>query len=115
MFNLPTKLAATWGALTTAGALSLAVASPAHAYDFTFEVCDAHAGVVTGTPTSCPFADNVAAAYLNGGSPLIAYSPVMNAWYQMICSADYTAHMSYGGTRLAALCQGGNNANVIVF
>ena len=115
MFNLSSKVTAACGALITAGALSVALPSPAHAYDFTFEVCDGHAGVVTGTPTSCPFADNVAAAYLNGGSPLIAYSPVMNAWYQMWCSANYTAHLSYGGTRLAALCQGGNNANVIVF
>ena len=75
MFNLPTKIAAACGALITAGGVGLALASPAHAYDFTFEVCDGHAGVVTGTPTSCPFAHNVAAAYLFGDGDLSWVSP----------------------------------------
>ena len=43
MFNLPNKIAAACGALITAGGVGLALASPAHAYDFTFEVCDGHA------------------------------------------------------------------------
>ena len=119
MFNLPTKIAAACGALTTAGAVSVALASPASAYysgGFLWRTCDSHAGVVVGTPTSCPFAHNVADAYLFGGDLTHVWSPVTLRSYDMSdCTSGYVAHMSYGGTRIVTLCQGGDDANVIVY
>ena len=78
MFNLPTKIAAACAALSTAGGVGLALASPASAYygdDFLWLTCDSHSGIVVGTPTSCPFAHNVAAAYLFGDGDLSWVSP----------------------------------------
>jgi hypothetical protein len=31
------------------------------------------------------------------------------------CDSNYVAHLASGGPRLAALCQGGDDANVIVY
>jgi hypothetical protein len=107
-------------AAAAAGAAGVALASPASAYysdGFLWRTCDSHAGVVVGTPTSCPFAHNVAAAYLFGDGDLSwVWSPVTLKHYDMThCDSNYVAHLASGGTRLAALCQGGDDANVIVY
>jgi hypothetical protein len=31
------------------------------------------------------------------------------------CTSGYVAYMAYGGTKIVSLCQGGNDANVIVY
>ena len=106
-------------AAAAAGAAGVALASPASAYysdGFLWRTCDSHAGVVVGTPTSCPFAHNVADAYLFGGDLTHVWSPVTLRSYDMSdCTSGYVAHMSYGGTRIVTLCQGGDDANVIVY
>jgi hypothetical protein len=103
------------GAALTVG--GLAGISPAHA-DFVFNVCGSGLdGVVAGTPTSCPFADNVRASYFSYGGPMVqAWSPVTEQYYMMDCSnGNYIAHLAYGGTHPAVLCTGGNDAAVVVF
>jgi hypothetical protein len=100
--------------LAAAMGIALFPAAPAHA-DFLWWTCDSHAGVVVDTPTSCPFAHNVAQAYLNGGSMDNIWSPVTLRYYDMDCTSGYVAHLARGGTRLTALCQGGTDANVIVY
>lgn len=58
-----------------------------------------------GTATTCPFAENVRAAYeeeIGSGSGVVyAYSPVTEKLYEMDCTAG-TPHV----------CTGGNNASV---
>jgi hypothetical protein len=104
-------------ALAVTLGLAVAPAAPAHANyaDFLWVTCDSHAGLVVGTPTSCGFAHNVADRYLHGGPMVDIWSPATQLYYDMACSSGYVAHMAYGGTRLVALCQGGNDANVIVY
>jgi hypothetical protein len=103
------------GAALTVG--GLAGISPAHA-DFLWAACgDQHSGVVVNTPTSCPFAHNVANAYLyRAGNLTNVWSPVTGRSYDMsYCTSGYVAYMAYGGTKIVSLCQGGNDANVIVY
>jgi hypothetical protein len=74
-------------------------------------------GVVAGTPTSCPFADNVRQSYLNYGGPVVgAYSPVTNQIYAMDCShRNFIAHLSNGTSHPGVLCTGGNDAAVVIW
>lgn len=56
--------------------------------------------------TTCPFAQNVADAYLSeggGNRSVSAYSPITNQWYTMSCTAGVTT-----------VCKGGNNAVVYI-
>jgi hypothetical protein len=90
--------------------------APAHA-DESFFVCPPsyHSGIAT-LVTSCPFAENVRAAYLTQGGPIVvAYSPVTGMAYTMQCAGGFIAHL-YDGTIVPSMrCAGGNNAVVIVF
>lgn len=62
-------------------------------------------GVWVGPSTSCAFAANVAAVYLdNPSSSIEAYSSVTNQWYTMSCSSG-SPHV----------CTGGNNASVYFY
>ena len=89
----------------------------AHA-DFVFDVCPSGMdGVVAGTPTSCPFADNVRANYFRYGGPHVgAYSPVTGENYSMDCvDTNFIAHLSDGETHPGVLCTGGNDAAVVIW
>lgn len=101
-----------------AAALVLNPPAPAHA-DFVFEVCPSGMdGVVAGTPTSCPFADNVRANYFRyGGTSVIgAYSPVTDVIYPMDCSSgSFIAELSSGAMHPGVLCTGGNGAAVVIW
>ena len=62
--------------------------------------------VSAGANTSCPFALNVAAAYLNQGGgtqSVVVYSPVTGQNYTMNCVAG-----------VPSVCSGGNNAVVYI-
>lgn len=101
--------------IAAAAAVAAGVAVPAQAHAATFDICPSgRAGVVSGTPTSCPFADNVRIAWFSQrGNPVIAFSPVMNAWYSMSCerSVETVGGMTVNGWT----CYGGNNAEVVIW
>ncbi|MDI3312953.1 MAG: hypothetical protein QJR12_01305 [Mycobacterium sp.] len=102
-------------AALAAGAVALATHANA---DFVFDICPSGMdGVVAGTPTSCPFADNVRENYFRYGGPLIeAYSPVTGEIYAMDCSdAHFIARLSDGETHPGVLCTGGNDAAVVIW
>jgi hypothetical protein len=83
-----------------------------------FAVCPSgHDGVVSGTPTSCAFADNVRRAYYNQGQPdsLVAYSPVTDESYLMQCFGPYRATFTNGDAQDVVKCVGGNDAEVVVW
>lgn len=90
---------------------------PAVAHADIFNVCGSgRDGVIVGTPTSCPFADNVRIAWITQpGNPVIAYSPVTNAYYSMTCFNSLATPFIDGITRNAVHCFGGNNAEVVVW
>ena len=105
------------GLAAGAVALGLAAAGPAHA-DFIFDTCPSGMdGVVTATPTSCPFADNVRRGYFTqGSSDVIAWSPVTGNWYDMDCSnTNFVAHLGNGRSHPGVLCTGGIDAAVVVW
>jgi hypothetical protein len=87
----------------------------AHAEDVVFIPCaDGHSGIATSV-TSCPFAENLRAAYLTQGGPdVIAYSPVTGMYYNMLCSGGYIAQLP-GRAVTSVRCQGGDNAVVVLF
>lgn len=92
--------------------LAVAVAPQAHAY--LFAVCPSGLSGIATTVTSCPFADNVRAAFFASPSTRItAYSPVTGGVYYMSCYPNMTVTLNTG-TRLAVECDGGNDA-VVVF
>jgi hypothetical protein len=63
---------------------------------------DCGSGLTAGANTSCPFAENVRAAYNRSGSSVLSVeSPVTGQTYRMFCTAG-AAHV----------CTGGNNASV---
>jgi hypothetical protein len=99
------------------GSLAMGVAPHAKA-DFVFDMCPSGmVGGVAGTPTSCPFADNVRRSYFANGGPFIeAYSPVTDESYVMDCTdAHFIAHLSDGETHPGVLCTGGNDAAVVIW
>lgn len=105
--------AAGWisGALTVGGIMGMA---RAHA-DGVFDICPSrHTGVVEGTPTSCPFADNVRSAWFSQpGNPVLVYSPVTGRIYSMTCVAS---NETVGGIRVGGwTCYGGNDAEVVIW
>jgi len=96
---------------------SVAIPAIAHA-DFTFNICPSGvSGVVAGTPTSCPFADNVRSAYFGQGSTsVLAYSPVTGGTYVMDCSnRNFNANFTSGVHHPAVLCTGGIGAAVVIW
>lgn len=101
----------------TAGIMS-SPPPPAHA-DFIFNICPgAQAGVVEGTPTSCGFANNVAAIYwASGGATVLrdVYSPATGQFYTMTCFGSYLATFFGGGRRMTTRCVGGDDAEVVVW
>lgn len=91
--------------LLLAAPLTLAavtLAAPAHADVWDFDTCPSgHEGVVDGSPTTCPFAENVRDAwYADGqplGSPFVAYSPVTGGRYVMTCYGKDATDFGSGG------------------
>lgn len=77
--------------------------APQHAPVYGTRSCDT--GLSVGPHTTCPFAENVRAAFeSNGPGALDVYSPVTRQTYPMSCS---------GGS--PAVCTGGNEAAVYVY
>jgi hypothetical protein len=98
-------------------AASVTIVAPVAKADGIFTICPSGVSGVATTVTSCAFADNVRSTWIrSGGSSLIqAYSPVTNTYYEMQCSADFTATLNSGRTVQAIRCSGGNNAVVIAW
>ena len=99
--------------IVTVAASTLAVAPIAYA-DGVFDICPSgHTGVMSGTPTSCAFADNVHDAWNSQQSnPVNAYSPVTGQYYSMTC---VPRHLTVSDIHVDGWdCYGGNNA-VVVF
>ena len=95
-------------------AVGLALAGPAHA-DGVFDICPSgHTGVMSGTPTSCAFADNVHDAWHSQQSnPVTAYSPVTGQYYTMTC---VPGNSTVSGIHVDGwTCYGGNNAQVVLW
>jgi hypothetical protein len=92
-------------------------AASAHADDFI--ICPSGLSGVATSATSCPFADNVRAAYFGQGGGLVyAYSPVTNRIYAMYCITGYVAHFTNGApARVSVNCYGGDNgtAEVVIW
>ena len=103
-------------AVAVATGIAVSPAGPANA-EATFDMCPSGlSGVVSGTPTSCPFADNVESAFFSsGGNHVVAYSPVTHLWYPMTCMPGYIAHFADGESRVATECFGGIGAAVVVW
>lgn len=100
----------------TAQALPPPVTVTAPPPNFTFLVCpDGRTGVATNV-TSCEFALNVHKSYLSqGGTTVVAYSPVTGDSYVMECHGGITSHLNNGLTVDSVRCVGGNNAVVILW
>jgi len=95
-------------------AVGLPLAGQAHA-DGVFNICPSgHDGVMSGTPTTCAFADNVHDAWLSQrGNPVIAYSPVTGQFYSMTC---VPGQATVSGIHVDGwICLGGNNAQVVLW
>lgn len=107
-------LTAAAAGIVTVAATALAVAPIAHA-DGVFDICPSgHTGVMSGTPTSCPFADNVHDAWNSQQSnPVNAYSPVTGQYYTMTCvpGEATVSRIHVEGW----ICYGGNNAQVVLW
>jgi hypothetical protein len=100
------------GAALTVG--GLAGIGPAHAASFA--ICPSHhAGVIDGTPTSCPFADNIRAGwYANAGvNPFLVYSPVTEESYPVACvaSVENVSGVVINGWT----CYGGHDAEAVIW
>ena len=104
----------------------LGMAAPAHA-DTNFVGCAAtfynaeypQSGVGTGSPTSCPFAENVRYNYVIRPTrgvvvTIPAYSPVTGQVYYMTCFPG-TAFLVDGTSHVSVECRGGNDAVVVLF
>ena len=95
-------------------AVGLALAGPAHA-DGVFVICPSgHTGVMSGTPTTCAFADNLHDAWHSQQSnPVTAYSPVTGQYYTMTC---VPGEATVSGIHVDGwTCYGGNNAQVVLW
>ena len=108
-------------ALATAVGIGLTGAiageAPAKA-DFIFDICPSGMdGVVSGTPTSCPFADSVRRGYFTQRDTwVVAYSPVTGGVYTMDCSYNnFVATLSNGRSHPGVLCTGGIGAAVVIW
>ena len=73
---------------------AITLAAPAHADNWTFDICPSgHEGVGEGSPTTCPFAENVHNAWYAAGQPLGSpfgpvWSPVTVGHYTMECNGE---------------------------
>ncbi|HYO04246.1 MAG TPA: hypothetical protein VET27_21205 [Mycobacterium sp.] len=78
-----------------------------------FDICPSgHTGVMSGTPTSCAFADNVHDASQRG-NPVTAYSPVTGQIYSVTC---LPGEATVSGIHVDGwTCYGGNNAEVVLW
>ncbi|OBH71248.1 hypothetical protein A5682_08915 [Mycobacterium mantenii] len=86
-----------------------------HADTFMFIMCPSGRDGIASPVTSCPFADMVRLAYLTQpGNVVTAYSPVTDEDYEMTCH-PITAHFTNGMTVDAQECEGGNDADVVVW
>jgi hypothetical protein len=100
------------GAALAAGAL----VGPGTANAEVFDICPSqHTGVIDGTPTSCPFADNIRSAWYahSGVNPFIAYSPVTGQAYAVACTAS-VENVS-GVTINGWNCFGGIGAEAVIW
>jgi len=98
----------------TVATTTLAVAPIALA-DGMFDICPSgHTGVMSGTPTSCAFADNVHDAWNSQQSnPVYAYSPVTGQTYTMNC---VPGEATVGRIQVDGwICYGGKNAQVVLW
>lgn len=105
-------------AVPPAFVIGAVVVAPHATADFVFDMCPSGMdGVVSGTPTSCAFADNVRRSYFGGGGPIVgAYSPITGQGYVMDCGhTNFIAHLSNGETHPGVLCTGGNDAAVVIW
>lgn len=104
-------------AVTAAIGTAVTPAQPARAEE-TFIVCSntGHAAIASPV-TSCLFAENVRAVWLDQGGPadVEVVSPVTGMMYDMHCSDGYLAHLNSGMTVPSVRCVGGNDAVVIIF
>ncbi|BBZ40153.1 hypothetical protein [Mycobacterium conspicuum] len=97
---------------------AIALAAEGHA-DTAFIRCPSGFTGVATTVTSCEFADSVRSSWgatiANGGngSLINAFSPVTLQFYLMHCNPNGTVHLNTGETKYAALCVGGNDAEVV--
>lgn len=97
--------------------LSVSVMTSAlgHADTFPFIMCPSGRDGVASAVTSCPFADMVRLAYLTQpGDVVTAYSPITEQSYVMTCH-PITAHFTNGMTVDGNECEGGNDADVVVW
>lgn len=102
------------GCLLAVGLMTAQMAPPAGATENVL-VCSPGAGVATYV-TSCPFAENVAAAYSGGGWEY-AYSPVTGGTYRMFCENGHAITLNQWpwSTSNASRCTGGTDAVVWVW
>jgi len=82
-----------------------------------FTICpDGHEGVVGGH-TSCAFAENVRRIFYATGmaDSFTAFSPVTGEAYAMTCVGRYPAYFTDGSTKISTRCDGGDNAEVVIW
>lgn len=100
---------------TAAVAGALVAAAPSAQADYVFNACPSGRTGVASTVTSCAFADNVRYAWYGQGiNPVAAYSPTTGLVYSMYCTSA-TNRLNNGLVTDGYLCEGGNNARVVIF
>lgn len=109
-------------ACAVSSAISLLVmmvgANPTANADAYFDVCPSrHEGVIGGH-TTCRFAYNVGRAFdaCGGCSNFVAYSPVTDERYDIVCEGLYPAHFTNGQVLTSTLCYTtSSNAQVVLW
>lgn len=98
------------GGMAALAAITFSMTHTPRAQADTVMCPDGQEGVIG--PTTCPFAENVRAAYYTSGSAnpvtgavsIVAYSPDTGETYSMTCVSSHPAY-----------CTGGNDAEVVVY
>jgi hypothetical protein len=99
---------------TALTALALALAPTAHA-DETVHICPSGVSGYVTADTSCPFADNVRAAwYAQPGHVIYVYSPVTGLMYTMDCNPDAWTGRWGEAKRCVGMSGGGDTLIVYV-
>jgi hypothetical protein len=82
-----------------------------------FVMCPDGLEGIVGGHTSCPFAQNVRQAFYSSGMShqIAACSPITGECYDMDCEGEYPAHFVDGETHIATRCDGGENAEVVIW
>ena len=82
-----------------------------------YATCDSQSGSAKPPVTSCPFAINVAAAYLSQPRAVLynMYSPTTDRTYTMHCTEGFEAVTKRGQVLDVAQCVNDTNAVVLVF